>query len=135
MNRRLFVDASFWIALRDPFEAKYDQARRLMERLIENREHFVITLLVFAETHAYFAKAQFRSKQILDDFEQNPVFDCEEVSLRDQQEAIRLLRQYRDKSFSFCDAVSFVVMRRLGLRRVASLDDHFRQFGEFDVIP
>ena len=47
---------------------------------------------------------------------------------------MQLLRQYRDKSFSLCDAVSFIVMRRLGLRQAATFDEHFRQLGEFEVI-
>jgi predicted nucleic acid-binding protein len=53
----------------------------------------------------------------------------------DQEEAIRILRSQRDKDYSFCDAISFVVMRRFDLQRVAAFDDHFRQFGGFEVIP
>jgi predicted nucleic acid-binding protein len=47
---------------------------------------------------------------------------------------VKLLRENQDKTYSFCDAVSFVVIKRLHLRRAASYDDHFRQFGGFEVL-
>ncbi|MDB6057270.1 MAG: hypothetical protein JWO95_1114, partial [Verrucomicrobiales bacterium] len=39
-----------------------------------------------------------------------------------------------DKDYSLCDALSFVIIRRIGLRQAASFDKHFRQFGEFEVL-
>ena len=38
------------------------------------------------------------------------------------------------KDFSFTDCCSFVVMRELRIRRVLTLDHHFRQMG-FEVVP
>ena len=73
-------------------------------------------------------------EQIIRDFWENRLLHLAEVSHQDHQEAIKLLREYEDQTYPFCDAVSFVVMRRLGARRVAAFDDHFRQFSEFDVL-
>jgi predicted nucleic acid-binding protein len=42
--------------------------------------------------------------------------------------------RYRDKSYSFTDCTSLVVMRELKLRQVLTTDDHFRQLG-FQVLP
>jgi len=56
------------------------------------------------------------------------------VTDADHREAIQLLRQHADKSYPFCDAISFVVMRRLGVKRIAAFDDHFRQIGGFEVV-
>ncbi len=42
--------------------------------------------------------------------------------------------RYRDKNFSFTDCCSFVLMRELRIRRVLTLDHHFRQMG-FEVLP
>jgi predicted nucleic acid-binding protein len=39
------------------------------------------------------------------------------------------------KEAAVADTLSFAVMRRLRLTRVLSFNDHFRQFGEFEVIP
>jgi uncharacterized protein len=95
----------------------------------------VTTILIFAETQAYFSRAPLLAGQIMDDFENNPVLRCEPVLPVDQRNAMALLRQHRDKAFSFCDAVSFVLMRRLGIRRVASFDHHFKQAGGFLTLP
>ena len=133
-ERRVFLDASFWICLRDERELRHGQAAAVTRSLLEKRFQFVTTPLVFAETHAYFTRAPLRRQQILDDIEDNPVISCEPLAPADQRDAIRLLRQQRDKSYSFCDAVSFVLIRRLGLRQAVSFDEHFRQFGEFEVI-
>ncbi len=133
-ERRALLDSSFWICLRDEREPNHSRASALARDLLKARVRFVVTPLVFAETHAYFTRAALRRQQILDDVERNPIIFCEPLLPSDQAEAIRLLRQHADKSYSFCDAVSFVVMRRLGLRQVVAFDDHFRQIGGFEVI-
>ena len=133
-ENRVLLDSSFWICLRDERESNHASASALARDLVKERVRFVVTPLVFAETHAYFSRAALRRQQILDDVENNPIISCEPLFPADQTEAIRLLRQHKDKSYSLCDAISFVVMGRLGVRRVASFDEHFRQFGEFEVI-
>ncbi|MCP5521891.1 MAG: PIN domain-containing protein [Verrucomicrobiales bacterium] len=130
----VFLDASVWIALRDPREPRHAEAQRVVAQVLRGRSGFVVTPLIFAETHAYFTRSRLRRTQVLDDFEKNPVIRCEPTLASDHAEAIRLLRDYTDKAWSFCDAVSLVVMRRLGLRRAASFDQHFRQFGELEII-
>jgi len=45
-----------------------------------------------------------------------------------------LFFRYRDKSFSFTDCTSFVVMRELRIAQALSTDRHFRQMG-FQVVP
>lgn len=133
-ERRIFLDASFWIALRDEREAGHEQARLRAREWVGQRCRLVVTAFVFAETHAYFSRSPRRRLQVLDDFERNPIVVCEPVLPGDQTEALRLLRQCGDKTYSFCDAVSFAIMRRLGVRHAASFDEHFRQFGEFEVL-
>ncbi|PZO39673.1 MAG: nucleic acid-binding protein [Pseudanabaena frigida] len=45
------------------------------------------------------------------------------------QEAVNLLLNRMDKTYSLCDAVSFVLMRRLGLTDALTTDRHFEQEG------
>jgi len=68
------------------------------------------------------------------DLLENPLLHFVEVTEVDHRAAIQLLRQHSDKSYLFCDAISFVAMRRLGVKRVAAFDDHFRQIGGFEVL-
>jgi predicted nucleic acid-binding protein len=134
MTGYVLLDASFWIALRDAREPFHSRARMLTQQLLASRAGFVFTTLILAETHAYFSRSPLLRAQILDDAQKNPVMRWEPASPTDETEAIKLMRHHKDKSYSLCDAVSFVVMRRLQLRRAATFDDHFRQIGEFGVL-
>jgi predicted nucleic acid-binding protein len=53
----------------------------------------------------------------------------------DLQGACDVFRRFADKDWSFTDCTSKVVMRRLDVRRAVSLDHHFRQFGDVEVLP
>ena len=134
LGHRVLLDASFWIALRDAREPLFGRAQIITRHLFKERVQLVITPFIVAETHAYFSRSPHLALQILKDFENNPVMHCEPLTPADQREAIMILRKHRDKAYSFCDAVSFVLMRRLKIRQAASFDEHFRQFGEFEII-
>lgn len=134
MNQLVLLDASFWIALRDSREPWHGRARNMARQLLAVRNGFVFTTPILAEVHAYFSRSQVMRTQVLDDAQNNPVLRWEPVTPQDEAEAIRLLRLHQDKCYSLCDAISFAIMRRLGLKRAASFDAHFRQFGEFEII-
>ena len=134
MNAAVFLDASFWIAYRDERESSHSAARAILTELFQARTRFATTFLVLCEIHAYFSRHSGKRQLIIEDLWGNPVLHVEEVTHKDQAKAIELLHQRGDKSFSLCDAASFVVMQRLGLHRVATFDDHFRQFGEFEIV-
>ena len=50
-----------------------------------------------------------------------------------EYEAENILAQFDDQDFSFVDATSFVVMRRLGLTQAFAFDDHFSVAG-FELV-
>ena len=135
MNGRAFLDASFWIVYREEKESNHPVARRVMSELLRQRTLFVTTLPVACEVQAYFARELSKRESILQDLFDNPVLTIENISPQDQRAALETLRSYRDKTYSLCDALSFSVMRRLHLKRAVAFDQHFRQFGEFEVIP
>jgi uncharacterized protein len=135
MTNRVFIDASFWITYRDDREARQPVATRAVFELFRQRAHFVTTLPVFCEIHATFSRNPRKRATILADFWNNPLVTIEPVTHQDQEAAVELLRLNRDKTYPLCDAISFVVMRRLQLRRAAAFDNHFHQFGEFEIIP
>jgi predicted nucleic acid-binding protein len=61
------------------------------------------------------------------------VADLIRVTPRDEAAAWNLFRSRRDKSYSFTDCTSFVMMRRLRITAAAALDDDFRKEG-FEVL-
>lgn len=133
MNRRVFLDASFWISRRDDREVRHPEAVAILEELVRQHVSFASSTLVFAEVHARFSRFPVIREVVIRDFWQNPLLHLEQPSHADHEAALKLLREYKDKEFSFCDAVSFVLMRRLKIQEAAALDDHFHQMGEFKV--
>jgi uncharacterized protein len=133
MNDAIFLDASFWIASRDKRDANFHCARQIAAQIARGGFLLVTTLLVAAEAHAYFSRSAVRYA-ILDDMDENPAIRIESLHPADHSAGIRLLRRFRDKQFSLCDAVSFVAMERLGISRALSFDRHFRQYPNIQTI-
>jgi predicted nucleic acid-binding protein len=52
----------------------------------------------------------------------------ESVGPADLEAAWQIGQSWQDQDFSIVDRTSFAVMRRLGIERAASLDDHFAVF-------
>jgi len=67
MNGRAFLDASFWIVYRDEKDGNHLVARRAMSELFRQRTHFVTTLPVACEIHAFFAREQHTRELVLKD--------------------------------------------------------------------
>lgn len=61
-------------------------------------------------------------------------YKIDRISKRDEDKAIRILREHEDKEYSFCDALSFVVMERLRIREAIAFDRHFRSYGRFLIL-
>jgi len=134
MSNLIFLDASFWITYRDEDDTRQPEARRIVAELFRERCRFVTTLPVICEIHANFSRNVNKRALVLADLCDNPLVTIENISPSDQRAAIQILRASRDKTYPLCDAISFVVMRRLHVKRAASFDNHFRQFGEFEIV-
>lgn len=62
------------------------------------------------------------------------LLNVERVLRADEATAAALVRAHTDKSYSLCDALSFVVMERLGVTEAISFDRHFREYGRFTIL-
>jgi predicted nucleic acid-binding protein len=58
----------------------------------------------------------------------------ERIRIEDEFAAGALVRAHTDKKYSLCDALSFVVMERLGIADAISFDRHFRDYGRFTIL-
>jgi uncharacterized protein len=130
----VFTDAGYWIALRDSQDTFHGIALRTARKLVSERFRIVTTSFVFAEVYARFSRMRVIRQQIVRDVWQNPLVEVEQATFQDQQSALILLRQHADKSFSFTDALSFVLMSRLNIRKAVSFDSHFKHYGKFEII-
>jgi uncharacterized protein len=56
------------------------------------------------------------------------------IGMARAEKAREVFFHHRDKSYSFTDCTSFVVMKELKLKQALTTDRHFRQMG-FEVLP
>src|SRR5690606_28223354 len=123
--RRVFVDSAYWIGLRNKADPHHLRSRKIGAWLVQNRCTLVVTPFIFAESHAFFCRVPEIREMIIRDFWANALVHFEQPSYQDQTKAVEILKKYRDKTYSFADAVSFVIMARLGLEEVVTFDGHF----------
>lgn len=130
----ILVDSSFWIALRDRKDQNHARASDLVREFLGRRWTMVITDHIFAETHAYFVRSLPLRQTVIRDLLENPVVRLETIEPEDRLLALSFLRDFTDKHWSYCDALSFAVIARLRLSHAASFDHHFAQPGSFELI-
>jgi len=121
----LFVDTSVWYAAADSSDLSNARAKELLAA----GEPLVTTDHVLVET---WTLLRYRiRRQVAERFWEglrNGVAAIEPVGLADLEAAWQIGVAFRDQDFSLVDRTSFAVMRRLGIERVASLDNDFAIF-------
>lgn len=131
--RAVFVDTSAWYACLNRADPDHTAVAGFLEdfsgQLITSNYVFdeLITLVRTRMGHEEALKAG----GVL----RNPeVVQLERVTSADEEAAWQLFQDRSDKTYSFTDCTSFVLMRRLKLSNVLATDEHFRQEG-FAVHP
>ncbi len=66
---------------------------------------------------------------------QNPLLEIVWVDEAWHKAAFALLQERQDKTYSLCDAVSFVLMRERGVLEALTTDKHFEQEGFVRLLP
>lgn len=134
---RVFVDTGAFFALLVADDRSHARARALFEQATRERWRLVTTNAVVNETYALLLvrarDGRTRAISFLDGLAGSDV-RVERIRAADEARAFELVRRHRDKSYSLCDAQSFVVMERLGLANAISFDRHFRDYGRFAVL-
>jgi len=65
----------------------------------------------------------------ISDLAENPDIETIWVEKHIHNEALQLLLSRQDKTYSLCDAVSFILMRRYNISESLTTDSHFEQEG------
>jgi uncharacterized protein len=131
--QRLYVDTSVWFAFTNRGDPDHQAVASLLDgfkgRLVTSNFVFdeTVTLCLYRLGHA----AADRVGQVLRD---STHVDLVRVAPEDETVAWQLFRERHDKQYSFTDCSSFALMRRLGLKVAAALDDDFAAEG-FEQLP
>ena len=128
---RIFVDTSALYAIIDRADANHPAARAAFERLRKVRAEPVITNFIVAEGHALLLARL--GPQLARKWIARIAWHIERVTVEDEAAAIEIVCGHTDKTYSYTDATSFAVMKRLHIGRAVAFDRHFTQFG-FEVV-
>ena len=133
--KRVFVDTSGFLALLVPEDQWHGNAAPIFEQA--NRERWVLVTSNFVIIEAYavlLIRAGRKEAISFLDMVFGDAYRIERVRQEDEERAIALVRAHEDKHYSLCDALSFVLMERLGIHEAIAFDRHFRSYGRFTVL-
>lgn len=121
----LFVDTSVWYAAVDSNDLDNAHAKAILA----HGEAMLTTDHVLGETWSLLRNRIHRTaaERFWDGLRSGAVV-LEPVGLADLEAAWQIGIAFPDQDFSLVDRTSFAVMRRLGVERAASFDNHFAVF-------
>lgn len=121
----LFVDTSVWYAAID----RSDLDNACAKAALRTGEALITTDHVLVETWRLLRyRIHRKAAEAFWEEIRSGIASIEPVGLADMEIAWQIGLSFRDQDFSLVDRTSFAVMRRLGIERAASFDNHFAVF-------
>jgi predicted nucleic acid-binding protein len=131
----IFVDTSFWVALRNREDQHHAAAVALLSG--HERDHLLTTNHVRGETWTYLRRraGHASATSFLDAVDASPRLQVSYVGEALEVQALRWLRRHDEREYSFVDATSFVVMRTGRMREALAFDGDFSAAGFIELRP
>jgi predicted nucleic acid-binding protein len=125
----IFVDSSFWIAMRNVRDPRHPEAQQLLREAAKSK--LVTTSLVRGETWTYLRRKLGHAVALsfLNSVERSPRLRIEFVPQTIERQALLWLRRHDERDYSFVDATSFAVMKSLKIRQALAFDADFSAAG------
>ena len=129
--RAVFVDTAGWMACADAADPAHGKARAARDqalqagRLLMTTDYVVDETLTLVRMRLGLRAAEAWWAQV----EGSPRVRWEAIDALRAEKARAWFFRHRDKSYSFTDCTSFVVMRELRVKEALTTDRHFRQAG------
>ncbi|MCA1727687.1 MAG: PIN domain-containing protein [Actinobacteria bacterium] len=129
-----FVDSSFWVGLTSPRDRRHESAVAIWG---SRPGPLVTSNHVLGETWTFLRRrASHREAGLfLDRVWNSTTVDVEFVDEGTEDVAWRWLRRHDERNYSFVDATSFAMMRRLRIREALAFDGDFSAAGFIEVRP
>jgi uncharacterized protein len=124
----LLLDTSGLFCFIAPNEPHHSLAVRLLEGAGTSVVHSGVLMELVSLLEAR-GEHRSRTNDFIEMVIDSPEFKVFWLDERDYREALALLRRRQDKTYSLCDAASFILMRRFGIHEALTLDHHFEQEG------
>lgn len=129
--RKVFIDTSAFVALRNSAEREHQAARTALTALMSERTPLCTSDYVFAETYTALLVRVGRNEAIEwgRRFRAGEAIELIRVEEDVEQEAWSILESHADKEWSYVDATSFALMDREGMTTALAYDHPFAQRG------
>ena len=125
----IFVDTSFWVAVRNRRDINHEQATQLLR---DNAGAALFTSSqVRGETWTFLRRRAGHGAAVdfLDAIERSPRLQVIWIDQDFETEALRWLRRHDEREYSFVDATSFALMRARKIRSALAFDGDFAAAG------
>ncbi len=129
--RRVFIDTSAFVALRNRAEREHESARDVLAQLVAAGARLFTSNYVFAETYTALLRRVGRGEAIEwgRRFRGGNAIELVRVEEDIEDEAWEILERHGDKAWSYVDATCFALMDREGTSEAFSFDQNFIQRG------
>jgi len=124
----IFLDTSAIYALADKADPNHTDAYRKFDLALKAGEAFLLHSYVLVES-ATLLQARLGQASALAFLKDAKAFDMEWVDSSLHQEALKELEKIGKREISLVDCMSFVVMRRRGVKKILAFDTDFQDQG------
>ena len=131
----IFVDSSFWIAVRNDRDAHHREAVTLMSSTGE--AHLVTSNHVRGETWTFLRSKAGHASAVayLESTTASPRLDVVHIPVEMEDVAVAWLRRHDERRYSFVDATSFALMRSMKIKDALAFDGDFTAAGFRELRP
>jgi predicted nucleic acid-binding protein len=124
----MLIDTSGLLCIMNSAEPDHGLACELLEASTVRLLHSYVIAELVPLAHVRRIR-RFETIQFVASLVDDPSIEIVWVDKELHSEAVELLQARRDKTYSLCDAVSFVLMRRYKIHEALTADRHFEQEG------
>lgn len=130
----MLLDTSGLLCCFDADEMRHHDALRFYDGASTRLTHnYVLAEFVALAQARHLPREE--SLAFADDVLRDPDIETVWIDPAIHAEAMRLLQSQNDKSYSLCDAVSFLLMQQRGINQALTTDQHFDQAGFHRLLP
>jgi len=125
----IFVDTSFWVALRNRRDHRHEEARALMSRA--DLPAMLTSNHVIGETWTFLRRRAGHGSAVdfLEQIQRSQRLAVEHVTQQLEDQALSWLRRHDEREYSFVDATSFQVMLTSRIGSALAFDGDFSAAG------
>ena len=134
---KIFIDSSAFIALADKTDQYHPQAKEYFATQLVQKTRLITSNFITCETVTYLRLRVSHQSAVhfWENLHQSRLISILGISVDLEEKAFQILKRFKDKDFSFTDCTSFALMESRALGTAFGFDDHFRQFGKFQLEP